>query len=194
MSAAQTSSQSDEWGTPDELMKAVRFVLPWIDLDPASSVEANTHIHATEIFTIKDDALTKEWNANYVFLNPPFGKVGNESKAGIFIAYMLRQWLLGRFVEGIAITHSRPGYEWWERLTRVVPVCLTRQKYDFRPLHERAKTSGSKTSQTIFYFGKDSARFHMAFSPLGRVLYPQLDEQFYELFVLKSQGEEIWLR
>lgn len=56
--------------TPPYIIEPVRQVLGSIDLDPASSVEANRTIKATEIFTAEDNGLDQEWRGN-VWLNWP---------------------------------------------------------------------------------------------------------------------------
>ena len=42
-----------------------------INLDPASTEEANVVIGAEKIFTEQDDGLAQEWEGR-VFLNPPY--------------------------------------------------------------------------------------------------------------------------
>lgn len=68
------SSNSNEWGTPqelyDELNKEFNFTL-----DPCST-ERN---HKCEkYYTQKDDGLSKSWKNEIVFVNPPYGReIGN---------------------------------------------------------------------------------------------------------------------
>ncbi len=168
-----TSSESNEWYTPPELIALVRDVLGPIDLDPASCATANAIIGARHFYTKEQDGFHYTWNARNVFLNTPFGKSKNQSLAGLWIARMAEQFQANVFQQGIALTHSRPGYEWWETLTRLYPVCLTRKKFDFIPADPKQKTSGSKTSQTLFYFGPDPQRFARILSPIGRILWPE---------------------
>jgi len=55
------SSASNGWYTPEKLVGAARTVLGGIDLDPASSEEANKTVKATRYFTEADDGLSQPW-------------------------------------------------------------------------------------------------------------------------------------
>jgi len=65
------STVSHERYTPSGLIDAVRQVLGQIDLDPASTAEANKVVKAKSIFTKRTNGLKKDWHGR-VFLNPPF--------------------------------------------------------------------------------------------------------------------------
>jgi ParB/RepB/Spo0J family partition protein len=82
------SPASTERYTPPELMTAVRRALGRIDLDPASSREANKTVEATSFFNKRMDGLKQRWHGR-VFLNPPFNdwpnwmsKLDQEIKSG----------------------------------------------------------------------------------------------------------------
>ena len=60
-----------EWFTPPEIVEAARRVLGEIDLDPASTREANIVIKAKVFYTRHDDGLTKPWKGR-VWMNPPY--------------------------------------------------------------------------------------------------------------------------
>jgi hypothetical protein len=74
----------NEWYTPKDLIRRGRVVMGAIDLDPASSVEANEVVMATKIFTEGDNALEQPWHG-CVWMNPPYatgliGKFCTKSK------------------------------------------------------------------------------------------------------------------
>ena len=64
------SKKSDEWATPqwlfDELTKTYGFTL-----DPASTDE---NAKCSKHFTLEDDGLSKDWQGERVFINPPYSK------------------------------------------------------------------------------------------------------------------------
>ena len=78
------SSASDEWYTPAVLCEMIKRVLGNIDLDPASSPEANKYLQASRIITREQDGLDTPWEydgiqkTHTVYLNPPGGKRGNK--------------------------------------------------------------------------------------------------------------------
>lgn len=81
----QHSSRTDQWGTPFEYVEAVHEVLGGIQLDAASSAHWNKTVGADAWL---EDALSDEpWCLNEplnIYLNPPGGKQGNKSLAGLF--------------------------------------------------------------------------------------------------------------
>lgn len=80
------SSQTNEWYTPqsffDELNKEFNFTL-----DPCATKE---NAKCAKYYTIKDDGLSKSWDNENVFINPPYGreigkwvKKAAESRGGV---------------------------------------------------------------------------------------------------------------
>jgi len=82
----QHSSHCDFWLTPLYILNRVHCVFEKVHLDPASDMHANRRVGALNYLTVEQDALTTEWDCvdQNIWINPPGGKVGNKSKAGLF--------------------------------------------------------------------------------------------------------------
>lgn len=79
------SSENVEHYTPLPIITAARHTFDAdIELDPASSETANSIVKAQRFYTVTDNGLTCNWEANTVFLNPPGGRYANKSLAALF--------------------------------------------------------------------------------------------------------------
>ena len=90
---AMVSSKSNEWATPqdfyDELNAEFGFTL-----DPCST---ETNYKCEKHYTIAEDGLSKDWSADVVFMNPPYGgntgdwikKALTESKKGSTVVCLI---------------------------------------------------------------------------------------------------------
>jgi len=63
------SSKSDEWETPDDLFFKLDSVFNFT-LDPCAT--ADNH-KCNKYYTVDDDGLSKSWEGETVFVNPPYG-------------------------------------------------------------------------------------------------------------------------
>ncbi len=109
---AQHSSASAEWGTPPEWAARVRHVLGTIDLDPASTPEANAVVQARRIYTEKENGLLQvnRWRGR-VFLNPPGGR-GLPQK---FFAKLLSSYRDGSVTAAVYLGYSLEQLLWIKR-------------------------------------------------------------------------------
>lgn len=89
----QRFSGEYEYYTAPRIIEAVRAIFGGIDLDPASSKEANETVEATKYFTKEDDGLAQDWRPyKTIWINPPFThlkefavKFVREAKGGAFL-------------------------------------------------------------------------------------------------------------
>jgi hypothetical protein len=98
--AARHSMDSPDWYSPSPLVEAARLVMGGIDLDPASSEEANATVQAEMFYDIEDNGLLLPWYGR-VFHNPPGGLVDafwkkflserNTVDQMVFVGYSLEQ-------------------------------------------------------------------------------------------------------
>jgi hypothetical protein len=101
----QHSSQTDQWFTPSHIIELAREVLGTISLDPASSERANQIVQATWYCTAAQDGLAQTWHGS-VYLNPPGGKRGNQSLAGLFWTKLMQERELGLVDHAIFMAFS----------------------------------------------------------------------------------------
>jgi hypothetical protein len=173
-----TSSESNEWYTPPEIISLVKEALGEIDLDPASNAVANQVIGAKKYFSERGLELT--WQGS-VFCNPPYGTGGMQGK---FLAKALSEYMQTNISQCIILTKSVPGYLWWDDMFHVNwmgDICITYDRISFyKPewYHNGKiiypKNSKSKTASTFWYLGSQPELFEKVFSRLGMVLNTQL--------------------
>lgn len=174
-----TSMESDEWGTPEWVVELVRKTLGKIDFDPASSEAFNTTVKATTFFSLEDDGLKIEWPlVDTCFMNPPYGKVGNESMQMLWINRLRSNFNAGNIKHAIALVNANLGYDWFEKTYREYPSCLFSQRLHF--LNWELKDVGvSKRPSCALLFTNEPSMyqaFYRNFSPFGRVLHPRHGE------------------
>jgi len=84
-----TMDDSAEIYTSKHLIKKIRdYYGGYIELDPASCASANKVVQAMQYYSREENGLEKSWEANKIFINPPYGdmnlwtpKIINESKS-----------------------------------------------------------------------------------------------------------------
>lgn len=160
------------WFTPPDVTAAVVQALGGpIDLDPASCQEANEIVGAARYFTTVDDGLLRDWRAERLFCNPPFGLSGNGSNQGAWVRKALNEFEAGHFEKAVLLVRNSVEAEWFWPLWRF-PVCLVRGRLPFVPgpgtRHGRP-TVGS----AIVGMGIAEDAFEGAFGHFGRVVEPK---------------------
>ncbi len=65
------SSNSDEWATPADLFNELNKEFSFT-LDPCATDQNHK---CKKYFTIEDDGLSKSWQNEIVFCNPPYSKI-----------------------------------------------------------------------------------------------------------------------
>lgn len=169
----QHSSGRDDWQTPDEILDAVRDVLGGIDLDPASSEEANSRVGAMQILTEADNALDCPWPMDCrVYLNPPGGKIGNKSKTKLFWRRMMEYRKDGFLLHGIFAFFSIEGLQNTQSETYSAmdfPLCIPKKRVQWvHPTEEKHQPSHSNAFIYIPGHLNDTDHFIKIFSQIGR--------------------------
>jgi len=152
-------SDVNEWYTPAIYVEAARRVLGGIDLDPASSPEANATIQAKIFYTEDDDGLEQIWGGR-IWLNPPYGR-----QAAAFVTKLIAAWDAGQVAAAVAVVNAHcTDTEWfrplWDHL-----LCFTYGRVDF---HEGGPGRGGSTHGTVFaYLGQNPWAFRDEFADFG---------------------------
>lgn len=156
-------SDQNDWRTPRKFLDAARGVLGGIDLDPASSAEANETVQASRFYTEEEDGLNQPWKGT-VWLNPPYG-----GQARLFIERLLREYQVGNVTAACSLVNSHPTEtKWFQELFRYT-ICFVRGRIDFGgPSREVASTSTHGSA--IVYLGEDVEGFTREFKQFGAVV------------------------
>jgi len=155
------NSGNNEWYTPAEYIQAAIAVMGGIDLDPASSVEANAVVQADTIFTIEDNGLIQSWYGR-VFLNPPYA----QPLIGQFCDKLGEEWDNGLFSEGIVLVNNATETAWFRTLiSRASAVVFPQSRIKF--WQPSGIVGAPLQGQAFIYFGDFPTVFLSQFSRFG---------------------------
>jgi hypothetical protein len=181
---AKLSMESADWHTPLAIIEAARAVMGTIDVDPASSPEANEAVQATTYFTEDDDGLVEACGADglimrawygRVFLNPPGGQVrrfwetllmnvalGNTSEA-IWVGYSLEQFQSLQGANYQQFDDTQP------RHPLAFPTCIVKDRLKF--VENEAKRLSRMAMERCAIYNQIAG----AESALDRLVTPDVD-------------------
>jgi hypothetical protein len=162
------SSESEDYYTPKRYVEAARLVMGGIDLDPASSEEANRVVRASTFFTVTDDGLSREWFGR-VFLNPPYGRRDGKSNQGLWSERLILAYRHGKVEQGILLVNATTDRNWfapfWEH-----DVCLTDHRIEFRTPEVVEDVHQPTHGNAFLYLGPNGELFAETFSRFGPVI------------------------
>lgn len=157
------NSGDNEWYTPKPYVEAARAVMGKIDLDPASSEEANKVVEASEIFTEKENGLKQDW-AGKCWLNPPYAS----DLVGKFMEKLASSVEAGSVTEALVLVNNATETKWFARLAGVSSfLCFPTGRVKF--WHPR-KESMPLQGQCVAYIGNHGKRFCSEFGKFGIVV------------------------
>lgn len=187
------SSAKENWGTPTWIADAARRVLGGIDLDPASSTDANKIVQARRYFTKGDNGLARIWRLDdapiplgtggpriSIFLNPPGGKTNDgKSKVKMWWQKLLAQVDGPYFGHGLFLSFSIEATQvtqiGCEHSLLEFPTCFFARRVDYIDPITHKSVKGNTHSSCITYlpgWKNETALFCEVFSDYGIVVQP----------------------
>ena len=167
-----------------------------IDLDPASSIHANSVVQAARFFDWKQNGLNQQWKCRNLYLFPPrdillkneqprptqlFTKSPQFKKSAqrVWLELCYKKWLKKEFQQAIVfLTSSDVALLVTQKIGLDVPLCILKEKpklltddEDLKPL------KSTKVLGFVYYLPppddleESVIRFHNFYSNLGRVYY-----------------------
>jgi phage N-6-adenine-methyltransferase len=151
----------NEWYTPAEYVEAARACLGGIDLDPATSPQAQDTIRAARFFTRDEDGLRHDWQGR-IWLNPPYA----QPDIARFVDKLLAEVDAGRASQAILLTHNYTDTAWFHAAARrAAAICFTRGRIRF--VSPSGDLAAPTQGQAFFYFGSAEWRFLETFGSFG---------------------------
>jgi ParB family chromosome partitioning protein len=142
-----------EWYTPTEIIEAARAVMGGIDLDPASTPEANEVVKAEHFYTIEDDGLAQPWYGR-VWLNPPY----SQPAVARFVERLIDDWGAGELEQACCLVNNATETGWGQLLLyHANAVCFISGRVKFRA--PGGEPGAPLQGQVLAYFGPAEPTF-----------------------------------
>jgi len=153
---------NNECNSPIAYIESARLVMGEIDLDPASSEEANKIIGAGAYYTKENDGLAKDWRGR-VWLHPPSSvKLMHQ-----FVKKLITHYRSGEVVEAIVLTNNSTETKWFSVLAGSASAMVFPKGRGALKNATGLDNNKPVQGQAITYFGENPDKFLMEFSKYG---------------------------
>ena len=171
----QHSSRTDEWYTPISIINRVHLLLGRIDFDPASDSFGNSRIQANRFLTKEDNGLLTSWTGKTMFINPPGGKIKNQSKSGLFWQKLMEYRASGRLDHAVFLAFSLEQLQVTANQVMGIadfPFCVPKKRIAFDTSEGFSGKAPSHSNMVVYIPGflDYSQRFESIFNDLGKVV------------------------
>ncbi len=166
------NTQSQDWGTPENYVDAVReFFGGHIDLDPCSN--EYSIVHARREYQLpKHDGLRESWNFPTIYVNPPYGI---DKEHGRSIKHWLARCVMAQKQfksEVLALIPVATNTGHWKSyvFSKATASCFL---YDTRLkflVNGRNGGKGAPMACAMIYWGENFERFLAIFTKFGAVV------------------------
>ncbi len=156
------NSGENEWYTPPKYIESCHKLFDGIELDPASSIEAQKYIQALKYFTKEDDGLVEKWEG-YTWMNPPYSKDLIEK----FINKIVAHYRAGDIPAAVVLVNNATETSWFYTLIKTAAaVVFTKGRIKF--IDKNGNPSGAPLQgQALVYLGTMPEMFLAEFEQYG---------------------------
>lgn len=162
---AQASGEN-EWYTPADYIESAKAVMGGIDLDPASTAEANRVVGAKRFFTIADNGLERKWKGR-LWMNPPYA----QPLISQFAAKLVEHVKARDVSMALVLVNNATETAWFQAmLSQAKAVCFPAGRVKFWAVD---RIAAPLQGQAVIAIGVERKRFCNVFKRHGLCLVTQ---------------------